>query len=451
MALVFSLLISFASLFSQERDADSLALNKKKKKGFTFGAIPIVAYDTDIGLKYGIVANFYHYGDGSRYPFYNHSLFVRWYQTTKGSGVNELKYDSDQLIRGFRITASLAYHTEKALNFYGLNGYRAYYNPDFENSNNPDYISEVFYRHERKVLRSSIDLQRNIYPNGLKLLMGLSYFKSEIGSVDLDKLNKGRSDEDLLPEVNGLYDLYASWQVLPNNELTGGINYFVKSGFVLNSCDNESDPNKGIWSEALVLFGPKSFGFDKTTAIVSLQHKHYISIIKERLKFAYRLGYQTKISGSIPFYLMPYLVDSRNTYDAFGGAKTLRGILRNRIVGNGTAYGNFEFRSKVFETVVARQNFYIALNMFTDAARVVDPYHLNLQNVPNEYLQWFNNEPEAWHISYGAGIRLVLNQNFVAALDYGMALKQQDGKMAFMLVWIFCFRIVFIPSLFKIL
>ncbi len=425
--VVFYLLISFASSSSQESNTDSLELNKKRKKGFTFGAIPVVAYDTDIGFKYGTVANFYHYGDGSRYPFYNHSLFVRWYQTTKGSGVNELKYDSDQLIPGYRLTIGLAYHTEKALNFYGPNGYKSHYNPDFENSKHPYYITEVFYRHERKVLRSSIDIQRNIHPKALKLLMGFSYFKSEIGSVDLEKLNKGRSQEDFLPDVDGLYDLYANWQVLPNDELAGGTNYFLKSGFVHNSCDNEADPNKGIWSEALVLFGPTVFGFNTTTAIISLQHKHYISIVKERLKFAYRLGYQTKITGSIPFYLIPYLIDSRNTYDAFGGAKTLRGILRNRVVGNGTAYGNFEFRSKVFETIIAKQNIYVALNAFTDAARVVDPYPLNLQNVPTEYLYWFNNEPESWHISYGAGIRLVLNQNFVAALDYGTALRRQDG------------------------
>jgi hypothetical protein len=424
---IFSLLVSFASSYSQKSSTDSLELNKKRKEGFSFGAIPILAYDTDIGLKYGALANFYHYGNGSRYPFYNHSLFVRWYQTTKGSGVSEIRYDSDQLIPGFRLTAGLAYYTEKALNFYGFNGYKSYYNPDFEDSSHPNYISEVFYRHERKVIRSSIDVQRNIHTKGLKILLGFSYFKNEIGSVDLDKLNMGRNENELLPEVDGLYDLYSNWRVLPGDELTGGTNYFLKAGFVYNSCDNEADPNRGVWSEALVLFGPKSFGFNKTTAIISLQHKHYISIVKERLKFAYRLGYQTKIAGSVPFYLMPYLVDSRNTYDAFGGAKTLRGILRNRIVGNGTAYGNFEFRSKVFETIIAKQNFYVSLNAFADAARVVDPYPLNLQNVPNEYLHWFNKEPESWHVSYGAGIRLVLNQNFIVALDYGMALKQQDG------------------------
>ena len=47
--------------------------------------------------------------------------------------------------------------------------------------------------------------------------------------------------------------------------------------------------------------------------------------------------------------------------------------------------------------------------------------------MPLENLHWFNYEDENWHLSYGAGIRLILNQNFVVALDYGMAIKEQDG------------------------
>ncbi len=411
---------------AQSFNADSLH-DEKSKKGFSFGAIPILAFDSDIGLKYGALANFYHYGDGSRYPIYNHSLFVRWYQTTKGSSVSEIRYDSDRLIPEFRLTTGLSYYTEKALNFYGFNGYQSLYNPDFEDSNHPNYISEVFYRYERKVVRFNLNLQRKMFNKNLKLLVGLAYFNSNLASVDLDNLNEGRSEDELLPKVDGLYDLYASWGVVPNNEIHGGVNTFFKSGFVYNSCDNEADPNKGVWSEALLLAGPKAFGFDGFTAIISLQHRHYITLIKERLKFAYRLGYQTKVAGKVPFYLLPYLVDSRNTYDAFGGAKTLRGILRNRVVGNGTAYGNFEFRSKVFEKPLLKQNFYIALNAFVDAARVVDPYSLNLQNIPQENQHWFNYQNENWHLSYGAGIRFVLNQNFVLAIDYGMALKQHDG------------------------
>ena len=415
--------------YSQIEEGDSLTNSTKSKikKGFSFGAIPIFSFDSDVGLKYGALANFYHYGDGSRYPAYNHSLFIKWYQTTKGSSVSELKYDSEKLIPGFRITLDAAYHTEKALNFYGFNGYKAIYNADFEDPDHPDYISEVFYRHERKVLRFNADIQRNMSIPGLKWLLGFSVFDSKIGSVDLDKLNKGRSNEDLLPDVDGLYDLYTNWQVLPEYEINGGMNFMTKAGFVYNSCDNEADPNEGVWSEALVLFAPKAFGFMQATGILSLQHRHYITIIPQRLKFAYRMGYQTKIFGIVPFYLQPYLFDSRGTVDAFGGKSTLRGILRNRVVGNGIAYGNFEFRSKVYETVIAKQNFYISLNAFADAARVVDPYSVNLSNVPTQNLHWFDYEQENWHLSYGAGIRFILNQNFIVAVDYGMTIKQQDG------------------------
>ena len=31
------------------------------------------------------------------------------------------------------------------------------------------------------------------------------------------------------------------------------------------------------------------------------------------------------------------------------------------------------------------------------------------------------------HSSYGAGIRVVMNQNFIVAVDYGMALDERDG------------------------
>jgi hypothetical protein len=31
------------------------------------------------------------------------------------------------------------------------------------------------------------------------------------------------------------------------------------------------------------------------------------------------------------------------------------------------------------------------------------------------------------HYSVGGGLRLAMNQNFIAALDYGIALDKQDG------------------------
>jgi len=52
---------------------------------------------------------------------------------------------------------------------------------------------------------------------------------------------------------------------------------------------------------------------------------------------------------------------------------------------------------------------------------------LNLENVPAENLHWFDYQDENWHLSYGAGIRFIMNQNFIVAVDYGMTINSQDG------------------------
>ena len=100
---------------SETGTADSV----KVKTGWSFGAVPVVAYDRDVGFKYGGLVNFYHFGDGSRYPMYDHSLYFEVSRTTKKSGINMFTYDSDKLIPGIRTAAEVSYLTEKALDFYG--------------------------------------------------------------------------------------------------------------------------------------------------------------------------------------------------------------------------------------------------------------------------------------------------------------------------------------------
>ena len=88
----------------------------KVKKGWTFGALPVVAYDTDVGLQYGALVNLFDYGDGTMYPNYRHSLYLEWSNTTKGSMIARFYYDSEYLIPNIRFTADISYLTEKALN-----------------------------------------------------------------------------------------------------------------------------------------------------------------------------------------------------------------------------------------------------------------------------------------------------------------------------------------------
>jgi len=72
--------------------------------------------------------------------------------------------------------------------------------------------------------------------------------------------------------------------------------------------------------------------------------------------------------------------------EGLGGAKTLRGILRNRIVGDGIVYGNFEFRWKVFSTVWFNQNFYFALSTFFDTGRVIKIMKLKISLVQQQII-----------------------------------------------------------------
>jgi hypothetical protein len=88
LILILGLLPSFL-LMAQTADQ-----KEKTKKGFSFGAVPAIGFDSDLGFLYGALANFYDYGDGTIYPFYKHSLYIEWTHTTKGGDLNLIRYDS---------------------------------------------------------------------------------------------------------------------------------------------------------------------------------------------------------------------------------------------------------------------------------------------------------------------------------------------------------------------
>ena len=99
------------SLFAQPSADTTKTISKKMekiKKGWTFGAVPAIAYDSDLGFRYGGLVNLYYYGDGTSYPRYNHSIYVEWSHTTKGSDKKTLSLDSYTMIPGIRFTADVS-------------------------------------------------------------------------------------------------------------------------------------------------------------------------------------------------------------------------------------------------------------------------------------------------------------------------------------------------------
>ncbi|GAH65123.1 unnamed protein product, partial [marine sediment metagenome] len=205
-------------ILAQEEDSV-----KTIKSGFIPGGTPAVAYDTDLGFLYGIIFNMYFYGDGSRYPKFDHSIYMEFSQTTKGSDKYIIRYDSDRLIKGIRTLGEISYQTEQTLDFYGFNGYKAYYNRVYEDDtqSNEEYKSRVFYRQDRKMIRLRTDFTGDIIENKLKWFGGLEFYDNRLDTVDIDKLNKGKAEADKLPGIGGgLFGWYAfDWKVLPADQI----------------------------------------------------------------------------------------------------------------------------------------------------------------------------------------------------------------------------------------
>ncbi len=431
------LVLLTTGLFAQDKTEDGDNI----KKGWNFGGLPVVAYDSDVGFKYGALVNAFNYGDGTNYPDYRYSIKAEWSRTTKGSGINQLFFDAKDLLpNNIRLTADFSYLTEQSLDFYGFNGYGAVYNPLWadDSEDNEEYVSRMFYRHERKLLRFKADFSQPIKETNWKWLAGFEINKHTINPVDIERLNEGKDSADMLPSVAGLYDKYVEWGLIDENEKSGGWTNVVKLGIIYDSRDLEANANKGMWSEAVLVtvpgfLGNGDYGYTK----LALAHRHYFTIIPNRLTFAGRVSYQGTLFGNPPFYMHPYMISSfssSSTTDGLGGAKTLRGVLRNRVVGDHIAYTNLELRWKFLKTTLGKQNIYLALTPFLDAGTVLKP--IETKNppsslIPEGYDKFFSDEKDGIHLGYGAGLYLAMNQNFIVAVSYGLAANEQDGNSGF--------------------
>lgn len=412
---------------------DTSATEKKTDKiktGWNFGALPAIAYDTDIGFKYGALVNLYYYGDGTQYPKYRHSLYFEWNHTTKGSGTSQFTYDSEYLIPGIRVSAEASYLTEQSLDFYGFNGYESLYNPDLEDEDSDIYLSRMFYNMDRRLLRLKADFQGKITGKEFRWFAGLEYNKAQMGVVDVDKLNKGKDIEDQLADTS-LFANYVAWGIIPEDQADGGQTTLIKAGLVYDTRDIEANPMKGVWTDLQFLLAPGFLGNgDLSYSRVAITHRQYFTLAPEVLSLACRLSYQAKLGGNMPYYMLPFVYNTAPsiTRDGLGGSKTLRGIMRNRVTGDDFLYGNIEMRWKFYRNILFNQNIYLALSGFIDGGMVTGKYNLDLSNVPDDQLYLVQAGDEKPHLGAGAGLHIVMNQNFVIAVDYGRALDPDDGK-----------------------
>jgi len=430
--LILLIIFIHPDLFSQA-DSSMFPVKEKKRKGWTWAGLPVVAYDADQGFQLGALGQVFYYGDGSTYPEYRHTIYAECSWFTKGSAVYQLFYDSKYLIPGkIRVTADLDYLTERALDFYGFNGAEANYIPSLTQSGSDDYLSRVFYKQERKMLRFMADFQGPLIGQKLRWLAGINIIDIHTGTVDIERINKGKKEENKLPDTALLYDHYVDYGLIRPQEKDGGTTIYLKTGLVFDTRDNEASPNRGLWSEVMLLSAPTFLGNNPYAFVkLAITQRQYIPLVKKRLIAAYQLSYQGTIGGTTPYYILPYIYSSyalTTKPDGLGGARTIRGVLRNRIVGDGVAFGNVEVRWKFFKSVILKQNLYLGLTVFLDGGMVVQDHKIDINSVPeNQQSFYFNQSSDRLHLATGLGLRIAINDNFIIAVDYGFAMSREDG------------------------
>lgn len=397
-------------LFSLDGFAQQQYLEKHK---YSMGVIPVLSYDADLGLKYGAVLNFFdfkpHDTDYSQY------LVLRGTYTTRNTLNIQGIFESDRLIKNATTIIEAAYTNDQKLGFYGFNGFESNYNPLLIQAGNQQFIDKNFYTINRNLLRFRFDVQKNIFSQW-RVLSGLTFSRYFLGSN-----NEGQPT---------LYDYYQQWGIVPENEASGGSLFNATLGLVFDSRDNKTNCKSGQWFEGFLVYAPallKQTGFSKLV----LTYRNYFSFFNDDLTLLFRVSSQTKLSGDIPHYMLPLYFDTQESQNDFGGAYTLRGIARNRIVSNGYLLGNFESRFNIahFKLLL---DFQISGILFCDLAYITQPYAYSMSKISeSEQNIFFNNQKQTLYAGFGPGINIIYNQNNIITVNYGFNANPQLGNGGF--------------------
>ncbi len=467
--LMRKILLSAAFCLTSLASLHNASAQEASRSGWTFGALPSVSFDADLGFKYGALANIYYFGTGDIYPEYYHSFFVEASYTTKQYGIFRLSYDSKHLLPNHRVSVDITYMPDALNDFYGFNGYESVFNAGWIDPESHNYRSRAFYKMQRNLFRASADLQGNLQGN-LYWNAGLGLLDYDIHSIDIEMLNRNKETDDKLPDVPTLYDRYVQWGLIKENEAHGSTHPYLHGGVTFDTRDRQQNPRRGIHADAfLTYYADLNRMQEYQSLYINMAWRHYLPLWvrhnrdvqgqetgqQHLLTLAYRLGWQQRLAGNSPFYLNGYLNQlymQRVVYEVLGGANSIRGIMRNRVLGDGVFYANVELRTQLFHCSIGKENFYIGLNPFLDCGILTkrheayeisvvngrvdaalgsditasgvstDDYFFVQQDDMDGHRRW--NSP---HWGAGCGLKVTMNDNFTLSVDWARALSQQDN------------------------
>ncbi len=356
------------------------ALAQEGQTGLGWSALPALNYDSDEGFGYGVTGGVYAYGDGSRAP-YRWALEPIVFFTTNGRRSVSLWFDAPyQLGDAVRLTGRTYYDHDCCQPYYGF-GNASPYDPGRTTGPGPNYYS---YRRTR--WSGVVDLQWRVAAR-VRVLTGLALHRNGTAARDANTLF---ADDALAGVIAATDTAYVSWG--------------PRFGIVYDSRDAERDPRSGLWVEGLVWQGVTLLSGDAQFSRLTTTARAFVSPVPGVTLAARVIGEHVDGDMSVPM-----LSDLGSTFQDFsgvGGAETVRGVLRQRLLGRTRALGNFEVRLRGPRFQFLGAPWRLGAVAFADIGRVWDD-------------RGFGDGTEVVHWGKGGGARVHWGSSFIIAADLG--------------------------------
>ena len=361
----------------------SLEAQQAGRSGLEIAGLPALNYDSDEGFGYGVIAELYDYGAEGRQP-YEWTLQPTVFLTTGGRRDFTVFFDSPHMLpSGWRIDAFVGSEKQIATPYYGV-GNDTPYDPEANTGPNP-----YFYRFGRTRRRAEANLQKRLAESSLRVLIGAG-----VARVSIETVPNGDGTTLLADELEA-----------EGGSGTGGWSNHVRAGLVWDTRDRESGPRRGSWTELLVQRVDQSLGSETSYTRWTVADRRYLPLAPG-IVFAHRVVVQG-VQGDARFYDLNTVQASFKAQEGLGGAKTVRGVLKNRFTGKGLFVWNAELRWRAAEFTLLGRPFHTVLSAFVDSGRVWED-DVELGELLSDL-----------HHGYGGGVRLGMGENFVVAVDVG--------------------------------
>ncbi len=361
----------------------SPATAQSSATGLEIGGFPAVNYDSDEGYGFGAIAELYSYGDGGIEP-YAWTLQPTVFATTEGRRDFTLFFDAPYLLGGgWRLDAWAGSERHIATPYYGWGNDSSY---DETRVTDAD---PYFYRYGRTRRRLAANLQRAVPGLPLRVLFGVGMARTSV-----DPVPKGVGSTLYAEEV----------AEDPAADEVGWSNH-VRAGLVWDTRDRETAPRAGAWTELILQVADESLASDWSYTRWTVTDRRYFGL-GSRVVLAHRFLLQGT-SGHVPIHDAQVLQMSFKQQEGLGGAKSVRGILKNRYVGKSMLVWNIELRWRAVDFRLLERSFHLTLSGFLDSGRVWAE-SIDLGDLFDDH-----------HRGFGGGVRIGMGDNFTVALDAG--------------------------------